>query len=92
MSLFDTVTAVSGSDAGAIGATGTISEEDLYLFSIQKDMIVQASSYINKNKKNKWRILVKKSFNRKEKLKRLNKIQLKKKERRKRKNYQLRKR
>ena len=51
MSLFDTVTAVSGSNAGEIGDTGTISEEDMYLFSIQKDMLVQAASYINKHEK-----------------------------------------
>lgn len=51
MSLFDTVTAASGSVANEIGDPAVISEEELYLFSIQKDMLVQAASYISKHEK-----------------------------------------
>ena len=51
MSLFDTVTTASGSATDEIGDPAVISEEDLYLFSIQKDMLVQAASYISKHEK-----------------------------------------
>jgi hypothetical protein len=47
MSLFNTI--ASGSIAGETGDTAVISEEELYLFSIQKDMLVQAAGYINKH-------------------------------------------
>ena len=51
MSLFDIITVPSGSVPEETGDAATISEEDLYLFSIQKDMLVQAASYINKHEK-----------------------------------------
>ena len=47
MSLFNTIT--SGSVTGETADTTVISEEELYLFSIQKDMLVQAAGYINKH-------------------------------------------
>ena len=49
MSLFDTIT--SGSVTGEAADTAVISEEDMYLFSIQKDMLVQAASYISKHQR-----------------------------------------
>ena len=47
MSLFNTIT--SGSVTGETADTTVISEEDMYLFSIQKDMLVQAAGYITKH-------------------------------------------
>ena len=50
MSLFDVISNITGSDAGEDGSPESkISEEELYLFSIQKDMLVQAAGYINKH-------------------------------------------
>ena len=49
MSLFDTVTAASGSHSEAPPEEGVFTEREMYLFSIQKDMLVQAASYINKH-------------------------------------------
>ncbi len=51
MSLFDVISNITGSDAGEMGDAGTVSEEELYLFSIQKDMLVQAASYISKHQR-----------------------------------------
>ena len=50
MSLFDVISNITGSATGNIDAPESkISEEELYLFSIQKDMLVQAAGYINKH-------------------------------------------
>ena len=48
MSLFDTITSGSVTEEAA-DTTTVISEEDMYLFSIQKDMLVQAAGYITKH-------------------------------------------
>ena len=47
MSLFNTI--ASGSITEEADDAAVISEEELYIFSIQKDMLVQAASYINKH-------------------------------------------
>tara|TARA_R110000824_G_scaffold251062_1_gene439780 strand:+ start:214 stop:507 length:294 start_codon:yes stop_codon:yes gene_type:complete len=49
MSLFDTVTVASGSHSEEPPEEGAFTEREIYLFSIQKDMLVQAASYINKH-------------------------------------------
>lgn len=50
MSLFDVISNITGSNAGDIDSSEEeITEEELYLFSIQKDMLVQAAGYINKH-------------------------------------------
>jgi len=51
MSLFDTVTITSGSHPKELSEEEVLTEQEIYLFSIQKDMLVQAASYINKHEK-----------------------------------------